>query len=506
MRTGTLWSNGSIVTLLTVIASGCAMDDDGLETIATDRIVAEHLAAAAEDTPMAYHDAVAAAGSVLYEPSNSTTSLTMDDLKDGTITIAAIGDPLPGTDAAEFAEARDAFAAVEDIDEGLGPIFNEGGCGVCHDRPIVGGSNTATNIGIERRFGRNTTGTFFGFDSGSENNGGTLRQLRTVGTFQNGSTTCNIPLEVEPASANIRNVGRRTTALFGLGLFDSLPDAVFSQVQATQPSFNRGITRRVRLDLPDVRDSAQRPGGTRLARFGWKAQVPGLLQFSGDAYLNEMGITTQSCVLGQSNLVFAFENLPNNRPAPAGCNGGDLAPPQPAGNGVPTFTDDAVGSCAGGRNEIQDDLGLFTTFMESLAPPPRDLSDSTGINLGSQVFDAVGCDNCHVTGTFITPFNPFNGVPARFGFRPFGDFMLHDMGNLGDRIGNTGESSGTTRLMRTAPLWGNRFQTLFLHDGRATSVRQAIGFHDGTAAFARDNFNSLSPGNQDLLLRFVRSM
>ena len=170
-----------------------------------------------------------------------------------------------------------------------------------------------------------------------------------------------------------------------------MPNAVFAQVQATQPPSLRGTARQQTILLPDPRDSSQSVGSQRIGRFGWKGNVPNLMQFSGDAYLNEMGITTQSCFEGQSILAFAFENLPNNVAPPPGCNGGDLAP----------ATDDAVGDCSGGLTEIQDDLILFTTFMESLAPPPRDLSDGNGVFFGSQVFDAVGCDNCHVTETGI---------------------------------------------------------------------------------------------------------
>ena len=60
-----------------------------------------------------------------------------------------------------------------------------------------------------------------------------------------------------------------------------------------------------------------------------------------------------------------------------------------------------------------------------------------------------------------------------------------------------------TRLMRTAPLRGNRFETQFLHDGRASTVTAAILAHDGTAKPSRDAFNNLSATSKDLLLRFV---
>ena len=52
-------------------------------------------------------------------------------------------------------------------------------------------------------------------------------------------------------------------------------------------------------------------------------------------------------------------------------------------------------------------------------------------------------------------------------FQPFSDFLLHDMGSLGDGIV---QGSATARQMRTAPLWGVRTRLRLLHDGRATSL------------------------------------
>src|SRR3954464_4461610 len=45
---------------------------------------------------------------------------------------AVAGAPPPGTDPDVFTDALAAFATVETINDGLGPIFNEHGCGVCH--------------------------------------------------------------------------------------------------------------------------------------------------------------------------------------------------------------------------------------------------------------------------------------------------------------------------------------------------------------------------------------
>jgi len=414
---------------------------------------------------------------------------------------------LPGTDMTAFEAGLEAFAEAETIEDGLGPTFNENGCGTCHTSPVVGGSGDQ----IERRFGRMQDGAFYAFDLDEENQGGTLRQLFSNERYRMGNASCRIPVETEPPTANVRNVGRRTQPLFGLGLVDALPDSFFDALAAAQPTAIRGIAQRVRVTLPDPRDPSQSVGSLRVGRFGWKGLVPTLLVFSGDAYDNEMGITTQSCFRGTSVLEFAMENHPNNVTAPNGCNGGDLAPSQPPGVAeVPEWTDDAVGPCTGGRTEIQDDLLLFTTFMERLAPPareqPRDRRAAQRIERGEQVFSGIGCAGCHVTSTFRTPANPYNGVPGNFAFRPYSDFLVHDMGSLGDGIGQTGDPAAQTRLMRTQPLWGARFNPFYLHDGRARDIQSAILEHAGQGAASRSSFRSLSRDDQAALIEFVRSL
>jgi CxxC motif-containing protein (DUF1111 family) len=422
-----------------------------------------------------------------------------DELVEWTATteqaITAAGDALPGTDAAAFAEAKAAFVTVEEIEDGVGPVFNEKACGNCHTQGAIGGAG----VQIERRYGRFVNGVF----DDLANRGGSLRQLFTVGRFTglNGQA-CNAPLEVEPSEATVRNVGRLTTPLFGAGLIDALPDSAITVNANNQPTAVRGIINRVRVLLPNPADPAQTVGGTRVGRFGWKAGVASLVQFSADAYVNEMGITTQSCVRGVSVVDFARESRPNGIAQPAGCD--DLAPPHPAVAGIPAETDDVVGSCANGRTEIQEDVDLFFEFMTHLAPAPR-LAIDPNINLqGGTVFNRIGCAQCHLLRDYVTPSNPANGVPGNFSFRPRTDFLVHDIGT-GDNIGNDGDSPATTRLMRTAPLWGLHHRTRLLHDGRATSIEQAISFHGGQAAASRNAFNALNASDRNAMLTAMRS-
>jgi CxxC motif-containing protein (DUF1111 family) len=449
----------------------------------------------------------------------------------GSTAQAVIGDFLPGlqVDADVLAEAEDVFGDFEDINDGVGPIFNAQACGQCHSNGAMGGAGEQ----IERRFGRFDNGLF----NPLANRGGSLRQLFTVANFNNpnlpaGSrgrcqagnpTLCCVPLENEPAEATVRNVGRRTIPLFGLGLVDAMPDSFFDGLAAAQPAAIRGIVNRVPVVLPNPGDPSQSINSTRVARFGWKGGVPTLLQFSADAYVNEMGITTQSCFEGSTLNAFAIESAPNGVPVFDGCD--DLAPRQtgtnPGGLTAAQWAqvDDAVGACnvPAGRTEIQDDVFLFAVFMTALAPPPRGTEQPALIAAGAPRFVAAGCAGCHVTNTFRTPANPapidITGegdetirVPGNFAFNPFSDFLVHDMGTLGDQIGNAGDSQAVTRRIRTQPLWGNRFQNKLLHDGRCSDIACAIRAHDGQGAAARNAFNALTGAQQHELVTYVRSL
>jgi CxxC motif-containing protein (DUF1111 family) len=304
----------------------------------------------------------------------------------------------------------------------------------------------------------------------------------------------------------VHNVGRLTTPLFGLGLVDAMPDSFFDGLVAAEPAAVRGTVNRVTIVLPNPDDPSQRLGGTRVGRFGWKAGVSNLVQFSADAYVNEMGISTQHCINGTSVLAFATESAPNGRAQPAGCD--DRGPGGPGGL---QGTDDTAGNCRDAVGNpltiIQDDVEEFADFMRDLAPPPPNLAiPAAVVTQGRAAFQAVGCNGCHVTTTFRTPANPANGVPGNFAFRPFSDFAVHDMGQLGDLIGNDGDSVARTRQMRTAPLWGLRFRSNLLHDGRTSDIDVAIAEHSGQGAASAAAFNRLSASDKNALIQFLLSI
>jgi CxxC motif-containing protein (DUF1111 family) len=267
--------------------------------------------------------------------------------------------------------------------------------------------------------------------------------------------------ESVPAEATIV-AQRRTTPLFGLGLVDAVPDGDFYLIAAQEAQRNDGTTGRVHV----VTDLVH--GGTAVGKFGWKAQVPNLKQFAADAYLNEMGIT---------NPLFPSENCPS----------GDcqyLADHNPA----PGLNDD-------GQGVIQ-----FTDFMTMLDAPPRAVGRGRA-EAGEKVFNDIGCVSCHIA-TLKTGRSDIPALRNR-PFHPYSDFLLHDMGTLGDGIVQ-GDAKGGE--IRTAPLWGLRMITTFLHDGRASTLEQAIVAHEGQGRAARQRFTALDAKKRADLLEFLKSL
>jgi len=371
--------------------------------------------------------------------------------------VAKLGDPLPGLTAdemAKFDEGKDTFQEVEGNDKGLGPVFNEASCATCHSTATADGLATGGSNGrLETRFGRVTSGTFDPLAS----EGGSLLQDHGIGLVAGGYTYA---AETIPADANVA-ARRRTTPLFGLGLVDAVPDSTFKALAQLERLLSPS-TAGTLIMVPDLTTGKEAVG-----KFGWKDQNPNLLQFSGDAYLNEMGVTST---------MFPNENCPQ----------GDCT--------------SLVHNPFPGINDTDGDVQKFADYMSMLAPPSRG-TITRAAQRGEFVFLAIGCANCHTPALITGPSNL--SAANKVVFHPYSDFLLHDMGSLGDGI--VQGPAGAT-MMRTAPLWGLRFNATYLHDGRATDVQSAILAHEGQGQASRNKFATLSSQQQADLLAFLSSL
>lgn len=364
------------------------------------------------------------------------------------------GDPLPSlttAQLAQFLDGRDEFTEIERAQDGLGPVFNGRSCAECHGAPVIGG----TSRRMVTRFGQRIGTTFDALASF----GGSLIQANGIGPREGSQHV--FQGEIVPQVANVV-ARRRTTSLFGLGFVDATPDADFFALAQLQSARRRdGIAGKVSLA-----DNIS-AGGNTVGKFGWKAQQPTLFQFAGDAYLNEMGIT---------NPQFPNENCPNGNCAQLAFN------PRPD------------------LNDTGNGVEALANYMLMLAAPPR-ATITSDVNQGEAIFNRVGCDECHVS-TLHTGSSTITALDHRT-YHPYSDFLLHDMGTLGDGIVQ-GTAQG--RDMRTAPLWGLRFTQGFLHDGRAQTLDQAIVQHDGEAKASRDRFATLSEDEKSKLRAFLQSL
>jgi len=365
------------------------------------------------------------------------------------------------TDQATFEADMEVFNEQELIEDGLGPTYNAQSCGECHQNPVSGGISQVT----EQRAGR--------FDGRSfvDHPGGSLLHSR--------GTDPAVQERLQPDS-NVRTF-RTSLNTLGDGFVEAIADQTLEDIAADQPGRSRNRIRGRIVRVPVVEAGGER----RVGRFGWKNQQASLVSFSGDAYLNEMGIT--NLVMGHDD--FARENTSNGRPV-------DAFDP------VPDPEDDG------------EDVEIFARFMRATKAPPRDtaLAATRDARDGAQLFDQIGCDVCH-TPAIVTalPGTVINGgtftVPEALGnklIRPFGDFLLHDVGT-GDGIVQNG-GGGSRNLVRTAPLWGVRTRNRLMHDGESLTFNDAILRHAGEASDVITNYRNLRRSDREKIVRFLESL
>lgn len=359
----------------------------------------------------------------------------------------------------QFDLDREIFEERELIEDGLGPVYNAQACAECHQNPVTGATSQIT----EQRVGRFDGFKFF------DRPGGSLINDRAIDAA------------IQERVAGNDNVRTFRTSLntLGDGFVEAIANSTIQQIQANQPSVLRGTI----IFVPVL----EKPGQTRIGRFGWKNQHASLLSFSADAYLNEMGITSplqpnENTSNGDS--VAAFDDVPDPEEQPTAT--------EPFG----------------------PDVEIFARFMRSTKAPPRDLALAATADAreGERLFTLIGCHHCHTPTIATAPAGTLiNGgafvVPAALGdkiIHPYSDFMLHDVGTGDGIVQNGGQA--TRNMLRTPPLWGLRTRARMMHDGESVTRNEAILRHKNEAAPVISNYNSLSTTQKNQLIEFLNSL
>jgi CxxC motif-containing protein (DUF1111 family) len=388
------------------------------------------------------------------------------------------------------------FDEVESVADGLGPLYNAQSCRECHQDPTSGGASQITelrvgHLGPDGRFRNPEIPIARGTETIS---GRTLVNDRAI--CPNGAFPDTEIHERVPETEKIRTT-RISLNLLGDGFVEAVADQTLIDLARRQCRSSRGKICGQALRVPIV----EAPGKTGVGRFGWKDQHASLQSFSGDAYLNEMGITSR---------LFPDEvtDLCNTAPEPNSPPGAD---------GL-------------------DDVDRFARFIRATKAPDRDrvLAETPKAKRGSELFDKIGCASCHVRTLITAPAGTkINGgtfpIPEALGsksFHPYGDFLLHDVGT-GDGIvipmpEHYGRAMSNSKVqwrefspanfhssrnkVRTAPLWGVRLRTRLMHDGVTVTLSDAIVRHRGEARSTTLRFERLSPADREALLEFLRSL
>jgi CxxC motif-containing protein (DUF1111 family) len=399
--------------------------------------------------------------------------------------------------------------------DGLGPVYNARSCAECHGmaRPGGAGGNdhnvdmltlTAPTLGTYQRgkFIKRmealdpalTAGfssvrpsvTLHKFGTNPDYEDWRLGVLRTAGSKNPDLTSSRSLYEVIAEGKkkkplpnkgvfvsdlqHLRIVQRSTPALFGAGLIDKIPDDALANLAKSQAQGRDAIKGQVAIATAG-----------KAGKFGWRGQTATLSEFVMGACANELGLEV-----------------------PGHSQGVDPLDPQYKAKG----TDLVQSQC--------DDL---TAFVANLPRPiqrhPTSLNERKTWDAGEQVFNSVGCANCH-----IRQVADIDGL--------YSDLLLHDMGpELADPAGaNPSSSSGgvspayyggptdlfatvppiTKRQWRTPPLWGVADSAPYLHDGRAATLTEAIRLHAGEAMGSVRLFVMLPSAERQKLLTFLGSL
>lgn len=351
---------------------------------------------------------------------------------------------------ARFLSGDEAFGEVFTSASGLGPVFVANSCASCH-----AGDGKGTPFVQFTRFGQaDTNGNTFLYLGGPQ--------------LQHKALPGYAP-EKLPAGAPTTSL--IAPAVTGLGLLDAVPDQTLIDLSDPNDLNNDGISGRPHWNtIPDyvqLRPNTIAQGNRYITRFGKKGGAYDLLHQTAGAYNQDMGITS----IYEPIDVYTMEEI-----------------------------DPEIAT--GVLNDV-----VF--YLKTLKAPLRRNENDTDVLAGENIFKQLNCGGCH-TPTLQTG---DSNIPqlANKTFSPYTDMLLHDMGpGLDD--GYT-EGYALTSEWKTPALWGLGLSKetqggsyFLLHDGRATSIEQAIELHGGEAETSKNEYLLLSETEKQQLITFLESL
>jgi CxxC motif-containing protein (DUF1111 family) len=368
-----------------------------------------------------------------------------DQILDGPI------EGLTSTEQALFLKGDAAFNdEIFTVAKGLGPLFVANSCGGCH-----------AGDGKGHPF---TTLTRFGQSSPSGNDylhlGAPQLQNRAVPGHQP---------ETIPSGATFSKF--TPPANTGLGYLDAVTDADILSMADPDDLDGDGIS-----GVPNwvtmknyltARTGHIEKNGKYIGRFGKKGSTYDLTQQTAQAYNQDMGISS------------SYERYDT-------FSGLEMDP------------------------EVSyETVASIVFYLKTLKAPIQRDEENAEIIAGKNIFAQIQCATCH-RPELKTGHSPV-AVLANKTFYPYTDLLLHDMGPaLDDKYT---EGSAQTYEWKTPALWGLGLSKnsqggnyFLLHDGRASSIEEAIIQHGGEAENSKKGFQALTENQKSQLILFLESL
>jgi len=380
-----------------------------------------------------------------------------DEAEPPSTVVNAVDVPLDGLSADDITRFDDGdalFGLPFRAPDGLGPLFVRSACAACHEEGLRGAGLVQKMVVIDAAGEPAADQSALPF-------GHTIRRGLAAGAVN--------PIE-PPADVMTKVTIRIGPPVIGRGYLEAIADSEIERVAAEQAARGDGVHGRVAriaftsVPNPDTTFSQHYLGEPNLiGRFGLKARIVTLDEFTADAFQGDMGLTSPM--------------RPDELPNPDG------------------LVDDAKA----GVDLSIDEIDRITFYLRRIAIPKR-----VGLTpRGAQLFDAGACSACHVPALRTRADYPIRQLAA-IDAPVYSDLLLHDMGAaLADGMS---DGDAASHYWRTAPLIGMRFFRTFMHDGRAGSVEKAILAHDGEARGAADAFRALSTTDRGALTAFVEAL
>lgn len=391
--------------------------------------------------------------------------------------------------------------------DGLGPMFNADSCAACH--PQGGGAGNEHNVQLltlvkDDESSNNTSvprelnemiplfedggeATTILHRQSTDEDFAAFRNQLLESDLRHGQVSLRSKIENQPAPNRLLRsyedqkliiTERNSSSLLGLKAIDGIPTSAIREIEVLQRGSNE-ISGRISLT-----------GAGRVGKFGWRGQSASLSDFVAGACAAEMGLQQKT------------------RPQ-------SLNPLQP-NTRISGFDMDAT--------QVQALIAFVSTF-----PRPKKLSfrlRHIKLRDGRALFTRLDCAVCHVK-----KLGDVDGI--------YSDLLLHDMGpkltdplpasphiQLSDselislRPRSQGGSyyggsfsqlvknrpvikSNVTQEWRTPPLWGIADTAPYLHDGRASTLDEAIRLHGGEAASSAKKYSELAPKRREALVAFL---